>query len=138
MSNVEVQAIENIYKEKGFNLVEKIFEVIFMKARFEVRTIKSSWKPPFKKDITDEVFDVEEGEKFDKITGNGNSETVYELIRLAGNKAVVRYSKLFTLKVPNPGDKQIVLDQDKPTEMTYMWGEDGTTKKITYKGIATA
>jgi len=106
-----------------------------MKARFEVRTIKSSWKPPFKKDITDEVFDVNEGESFDKIMGNGNNEKVYELLRLGGNRATIRYSKLFTLKVPNPGDKQITLELEKPVEMTYMWGEDGTTKKITFKGL---
>jgi hypothetical protein len=105
-----------------------------MKARFEVRTIKSSWKPPFKKDITDEAFEVEEGEGFDRITGNGNDEKVYELMKLTGDRAIVKYSKLFTLKVPNPGDQQLVIEKDKPIEMTYMWGEDGTTKKITYKG----
>jgi len=106
-----------------------------MKAKFDVRTIKSSWKPPFKKEITDEAFEVEEGEEFDRVRGNGNDEVVYQLLRIAGDKAVVKYSRLFTMKVPNPGDKQIVLDKDKPMEMTYMWGEDGTTKKITYKGI---
>jgi len=106
-----------------------------MKARFEVRTIKSSWKPPFKKDITDETYEVDENAEFDQIRGNGNDEKVYQLIRIAGDRAVVKYSRLFTLKVPNPGDKQIVMDKDKPMEMTYMWGEDGVTKKITYKGI---
>ncbi|MFA6419383.1 MAG: hypothetical protein WCW13_01150 [archaeon] len=105
-----------------------------MKAKFEIRTIKSSWKPPFKKDITDEVFEVEEGEKFDRIRGNGNEESVYELLKISGDRAVVRFSKLFTLKMANPGDKQVVLERDKPVDMTYMWGEDGTTKKITYKG----
>jgi len=106
-----------------------------MKAKFEVRTIKSSWKPPFKKDITDEIFEVEEGTEFDHVRGNGNDETVYELLRIAGDRAVVRFSKLFTLKAANPGDKQIILEKDKPVDMTYMWGEDGTTKKITYKGV---
>ncbi len=106
-----------------------------MKARFEVRTIKSSWtKPSQKKDITDEIFEVEEGQEFDKVRGNGNDEAVYQLMRSAGDRVVVRYSRLFTLKTVNPGDKQIVLERDKPVEMTYMWGEDGTTKKITYKG----
>lgn len=105
-----------------------------MKLRFEVRTIKSSWKPPFKKDITDELYEVEEGEEFDKVTGNGNDEKVYQLLKAAGDRAVVKYSRLFTLKTVNPGDNQVVLERDKPIEMTYMWGEDGTTKKITYKG----
>ena len=106
-----------------------------MKAKFEVRTIKSSWKPPFKKDITDEIFEAEEGEVFDKIHANGNEDNVYTVVRLAGDKAVVRYSRFFTLKGPNPGDKQIILEKDKSIEMTYMWGEDGMTKKITYKGM---
>ncbi|MCX6803379.1 MAG: hypothetical protein NTY48_02285 [Candidatus Diapherotrites archaeon] len=109
-----------------------------MKSRFEVRTIKSSWKPPFKKDITDEIYDVEEGEEFDKVTGKGSDQTVYQLLRNAGDRAVVKYSKLFTLKTVNPGDNQIVLEKDKPVEMTYMWGEDGTTKKVTYKGTVEA
>jgi hypothetical protein len=106
-----------------------------MKAKFEVRTIKSSWKPPFKKDITDDVFTVEENEQFDRVKGNGNDENVYHLIRISGDRAIIKYSKLFTLKVPNPGDQQLILEKDKPVDMTYMWGEDGTTKKITYKGI---
>jgi len=107
-----------------------------MKARFEVRTIKSSWKPPYKKDITEEVYDVEEGEEFDKVAGRGSAETVYQLLKNSGDKVIVKYSKLFTLKTANPGDNQVVLEKDKPAEMTYMWGEDGTTKKITYKGAA--
>ncbi|MFA6268615.1 MAG: hypothetical protein WC652_02290, partial [archaeon] len=74
------------------------------------------------------------GEKFDRIRGNGNEESVYELLKISGDRAVVRFSKLFTLKMANPGDKQVVLERDKPVDMTYMWGEDGTTKKITYKG----
>ena len=107
-----------------------------MKARFEVRTIKSSWSSPSKKkDIADEVYEVEEGAEFDRIGGNGNNESVYQLMRIAGDRAVVKYSRLFTLKTVNPGDKQVVLEKDKPIEMTYMWGEDGTTKKITYKGV---
>ena len=105
-----------------------------MKAKFEVRTIKSSWKPPFKKDITDEIFEAGEGEAFDKIQANGNIDAVYTVMRVAGDRAVVKYSRFFTLKGPNPGDKQIILEKDKPVEMTYMWGEDGMTKKITYKG----
>jgi hypothetical protein len=107
-----------------------------MKARFEVRTIKAQWKPPFNKDITEEVFEVSEGENFDRIVGNGNDEQVYTLLTLNGNGATVHYSKLFTLKTGNPGNYQITLIKDAPIEMTYLWGEDGMTKKITFKGIA--
>ena len=63
-----------------------------MKARFEVRSIKSQWKPPFNKDITEEVFEVEEGENFDRIVGNGNDERVYKLIRADSGLAKVQYS----------------------------------------------
>lgn len=106
-----------------------------MKARFEIRSIKSQWKPPFKKEITDEVFEVSEGETFDRIIGNGNDESVYTLVRADANGAKVQYSKLFTLKTHNPGSYELNLVVDAPVEMTYLWGEDGITKKITFKGI---
>ncbi|MDD3083618.1 MAG: hypothetical protein PHP82_01210 [Candidatus ainarchaeum sp.] len=106
-----------------------------MKARFEIRSIKAQWKPPFKKEITDEVFDVKEEEKFDKIVGNGNNEYVFKLISINQNIAKVEYSKLFTLKTGNPGNYIINLVKDQTIDMTYLWGEDGVTKKITYRGI---
>ena len=107
-----------------------------MKAKFEVRSTKQRWKPPFTKEITDDVFEVEEGESFDSIRGNGNNEKVYTYLSNHGDKVVVKYSKLFTLKTPNPGDQKLVLNKDEPISMTYMWGEDGVSKKITYKGNA--
>ena len=107
-----------------------------MKARFEIRSIKSQWKPPFNKDITDEVFEVGEGEKFDRIIGNGNDESVFKLVSAGGNNAKVQYSKLFTLKTHNPGNYELNLVKDVPMEMTYLWGEDGITKKITFKGMS--
>jgi len=108
-----------------------------MKARFEIRSIKSQWKPPFKKEITDEVFEVGEGETFDRIIGNGNDESVYTVLSANGNIAKVQYSKLFTLKTHNPGNYALNLTVDAPIEMTYLWGEDGITKKITFKGMVT-
>ncbi|MDD4250624.1 MAG: hypothetical protein PHX27_00345 [Candidatus ainarchaeum sp.] len=105
-----------------------------MKARFEVRSIKAQWRPPFKKEITDDLFDVKEGEKFDKIIGNGNNDYVYRLISFNNNNVEIEYSKLFTLKTGNPGKYIIRIDKDETVDMTYLWGEDGVTKKITYKG----
>lgn len=107
-----------------------------MKARFEIRSIKAQWKPPFKKEITEEVFDVEQGESFDRIIGNGNDENVFNLMNAENGSAKVKYSKLFTQKNGNPGNYELVLEKDTPIEMTYLWGEDGMTKKITYKGIS--
>jgi hypothetical protein len=106
-----------------------------MRARFEVRSIKAQWKPPFKKEITDEIFDVEEGEAFDRIVGNGNDETVFKIIKISQENATVEYSKLFTLKNGNPGNYQLTLSKDETVDMTYLWGEDGVTKKITFKGL---
>jgi len=105
-----------------------------MKARFEIRSIKSQWKPPFKKEITDEVFDVSENETFDRIIGNGNDEAVFRVISVGIDNVTVEYSKLFTLKTGNPGNYKIALVKDNPVEMTYLWGEDGITKRITFKG----
>lgn len=107
-----------------------------MKARFEIRSIKAQWKPPFKKEIVDEVFDVSENEEFDRIIGNGNDENVFKLISAKSESAKIKYSKLFTQKTANPGNYELSLEKDIPVEMTYLWGEDGMTKKITYKGIA--
>ncbi len=105
-----------------------------MKAVFEVRSIKSKWKPPFTKDITDDVFEVEEGEGFDRIIGNGNDSNIYQLVKLGNGSATITYSKLFTLKTGNPGNYKITLIKDTPVSMTYLWGEDGITKTITFKG----
>ena len=106
-----------------------------MRVRFEVRSIKSQWKPPFQKEIVDDVFDVLEGEEFDRIKGNGNDEAVFKLIKIGNDSATVEYSKLFTLKAGNPGNNTVTLLKDNPAEMTYLWGEDGITKKIILKGF---
>jgi hypothetical protein len=106
-----------------------------MKARFDIKSIKAQWKPPFKKEVTEEVFDVEENEKFDKIIGNGNNEYVFKLIRFNNDFAEIEYSKLFTLKTGNPNKYIITINRDQTVDMAYLWGEDGVTKKITYKGI---
>jgi hypothetical protein len=106
-----------------------------MKARFEVRSIKAQWKPPFKKEIVDDVFDVNEGEDFDRMKGNGNDESVYTLLKINNDNVIIKYSKLFTLKTGNPGNYEIKLIKETPIDMTYLWGEDGMTKKITFKGF---
>ncbi len=106
-----------------------------MKARFEVRSIKAQWKPPFKKEITDEVFDVDMGSSFDKIIGNGNNASVFRLISYNNCSAEIEYSKLFTLKTGNPNKYVIRIEKEQTIDMAYLWGEDGVTKKITYKGI---
>ena len=107
-----------------------------MKMRFIVRSVQQEWKPPFKKDIKEDEFAVKEGEGFDQIIGNGNNTHVFKAIKLNGDSATIEYSKLFTLKTGNPGNYQVTLKKDESIAMTYLWGENGTTKTVTYKGIA--
>ena len=107
-----------------------------MKMKFIVRSVQAQWKPPFKKEIKEDEFVVKEGESFDQIVGNGNDTHVYKALKLTGDAALVEYSKLFTLKTGNPGNYQLQLRKDEPVAMTYLWGEDGVTKTITYKGIS--
>src|SRR3989344_7911550 len=111
-----------------------------MKAVFEVRTIESDWKPPFKKTNNANEYVVSEGEAFDRIMGNGNDEAVFELMESADNRMKVRYSRLFTIKEPSDRvgkDKTIWLIRGEEQPLSYLWGEKGITKKIVYKGVAT-
>lgn len=111
-----------------------------MKAIFEVKTVQSQWKPPFKKDITEKQYKASEGESFDHITANGNDEDIFQLIRVNGDRAMVRHSRVFTLK--NPAAAQVEKDRcmwltlEKGESLTYLWGEQGMTKTITYKGVS--
>ncbi len=106
-----------------------------MKAVFEVKTIKSDWAPPFKKDITTQEYEVSANEEFDRIIGNGNDSAVFRLIEAGDSKAKVQYSELFTLKTPQGQDKILILGKGEEEAMTYLWGEKGITKKIVYKGL---
>lgn len=105
-----------------------------MQAVFEVKSIESQWKPPFRKNIEEKEFVVEKGQEFDRIIGNGNNQPVFRVIELQNTRALVEYCNLFTLKTTNPGNRQIWLDMNSPVELTYLWGENGITKKITFKG----
>lgn len=111
-----------------------------MKAIFEVKTIESQWKPPFKKDITEKEYKVSEGEGFDHITANGNDEDIFQLIRVNGDRAMVRHSRVFTLKNPAAAqqdkDRCIWLAIERGESLTYLWGEKGITKTITFKGVS--
>jgi hypothetical protein len=108
-----------------------------MKAVFSVKTIEADWKPPFKKNIQTQTFDVQIGGRFDRIVGNGNDEPVFELLELNGEKAKLKYSTLFTLKNYNhTKEKVIELKIGAKEKMTYLWGEKGITKEIEFKNIA--
>ena len=110
-----------------------------MKAIFHVKTIRSDWKPPFKKHITEEEYQVAENETFDHIMGNGNDEPVFQLESIGGNRAKIRYSRAFMIKGQPEGqekDKRIWVERESPVTFSYLWGEQGMSKAVTYKGIA--
>ena len=109
-----------------------------MKMRFEVETKIQDWNHPLRKnEPTKEIFEVEEGENFDRIVGNTNDEPIFNIKKYLGNRVLLGYSRLFTLKTFNNGNQMVDLFMDQPVALTYLWGENGITKKITYKGAIT-
>ena len=111
-----------------------------MKANFNVKTVKTDWKPPFRKEATEEEYSVSEDEVFDKIVGNGNDEPIFQLESIGGARTKLKYSRMFMLKGQPEGqerDKRVWLERDTPVTFTYLWGEHGMSKIVTYKGIAT-
>lgn len=110
-----------------------------MKAIFEVKTIISEWQPPFTKNIETIEFEASQNEEFDRIQGNGNNEPVFKVLELDGDKAKLQFSSLFSVKEPKEGTgKEKIINVSKGSEeaLSYLWGEKGITKKITYKGLA--
>lgn len=111
-----------------------------MKAVFEVKTIESDWKPPFKKNITDKEYKVSEGEGFDRIKGNGNDENAFIVEKIKGDQVLIHYSRLVTPKEPHQAkldkDRGLWLHLEESQNLTYLWGEKGVTKTITYKGVS--
>ncbi len=102
---------------------------------FVVKSIKSQWKPPFKKDIQEKEHTVYDGQSFEEFNEkNKKNETVFKLIKTEEEKALIEYHDEFTLKgASNPKNKQIWLQKGKPISITFLWGEDGITKTITLK-----
>jgi len=109
-----------------------------MKAVFEVRTIEADWAPPFRRGVKTEEFTASKSEDFDRITGNGNDEPVFQLLEIGNERAKVKFSRLFTIKssVDQEKNKEMWLSKGHEQTITYLWGERGITKKIVYKGIA--
>ncbi|MEM4262090.1 MAG: hypothetical protein QXZ13_00450 [Candidatus Diapherotrites archaeon] len=112
-----------------------------MKAIFEVMTIETDWKPPFKKNIYNKEYEAKEQEGFDRIKGNGNDEDAFIVEKISHNKTLIKYSRLITLKDPTKAklekERRIWLDIGENQQFTYLWGEKGITKTLTYKAITT-
>ncbi len=112
-----------------------------MKAIFEVMTIETDWKPPFKKNVYQKEFEAKEQEGFDRIKGNGNDEDAFKVEKISHNKVLLKYSRLITIKDPTKAkiekERKIWLEINENQKFSYLWGEKGITKTITYKGITT-
>ncbi len=109
-----------------------------MKALFEVKTIEAEWKPPFKKNVYIEEFTASQNDGFDRITRNGNDEPIFRVLELSGSTATIKFSPLFTIKEKKDShgkDKTMTMTRGEEEILSYLWGERGLTKKITYKGI---
>jgi len=107
-----------------------------MKAVFEVKTIESEWKPPFRKKAETEEFMALENDGFDTIRANGHNEEIFTLVQMKGDKVQLKYSRVFTLKgYEQPQDRSFWLFRGEEKTLTYLWGEKGITKKITFKGM---
>jgi hypothetical protein len=111
-----------------------------MTSIFEVETIISKWAPPFTKENTTQVFNVKKGELFDLETHM--KEETFMLKEENGDAAIVEYDRRF---IPKKGiysanfdvlaPQTMRLHQGKAVEFSFMWGEIGITKKITYQGM---
>jgi hypothetical protein len=104
------------------------------KALFLLQTIINPWSPPFKKRVEAKEVWIEEGGSFDsmeKVDGN-----IFRLLKCDSDKCLVRFSEKFTLKGhEHPRSREVWIGK-KPVDFTYLWGNEGTTKRLSVKSIA--
>ncbi len=107
---------------------------------FEVETIESKWVPPFDKKNSSNIYYVKEGELFD--LEEHINEDVFMLDSLAGDVAIIKYDRRFIVKkgiysanLDVLGPQTLKLHISKPVELSFMWGNFGITKKITFQGV---
>lgn len=111
-----------------------------MASIFEVETIITKWSPPFDKQVRTDVFNVEKGKSFDIEDALRND--VFTFVESEGNSVIMKYDPRFVPKKGIfKGNSDIVAPQTirlhlgKPVEFSFMWGNFGVTKKITYQGV---
>ena len=92
------------------------------------------WEPPFNTTVENQEIRISEGENFDRM--HRPKEHVFKLIKCDGNKALVEFNHLFTLKGHlHPSNRQIWVGQLEDVNFTYLWGNDGITKSLRLKEI---
>jgi len=105
-----------------------------MKALFEVKDIEQDWRPPFEKKMGEKSFHVGESESFDRFDGLGSD--IFTLVKLAGDTAIIKYHNQFTLKgYEQPREKMVKLEKGGEASFSFLWGKNGLTKKLCFKGF---
>ena len=106
-----------------------------MKAVFEVKHIEADWQPPFRKLIQTMECVVDENEQFEPMGKENERGHVFKLIKCDGNKALVEFSHVYTLKGHvHPRNRQIWVGHE-PISFTYLWGKNGITKSVRLREI---
>lgn len=63
-------------------------------------------------------------------------QPVFRLIKSEPSRALVEYHREFTLKgYEQPANRRTWIEKDQFREFSHLWGENGTTKKLIYKGL---
>lgn len=107
---------------------------------FEIKNIKQQWQPPFQKSVETEEVRVSVGRKFGKLERFGKNSVgldgfAFTLIEANSDHVVIEYDYELTVKdYKTPQNRRVSIKQNESESFSYLWGEDGTTKRITYKG----
>ena len=104
-----------------------------MQAVIEVESLQQDWKPPFSKKTETKSFTVKEGEVLERLK-DGNPLFTVESIQ--GDKVLLQYSRLYSLKgYEHPTERKLWLSLHSPVKFSSLWADNGTTKKVTLRGL---
>ncbi len=105
-----------------------------MQATFEITEVNQPWRPPFEKTVSNKEFRVRANEGFDSTADS--KEPVFKLVQILGDKALIEYRRDYTPKgYEQPQARQFWFKIGETREFSHLWGENGTTKKLTFKGM---
>lgn len=106
-----------------------------MPALFEVELLLQHWGPPFEKKKETSEFRVSETNSFDFVSDR-KQEKLFKLVKYTPERALIEYNRLYTLKgYEQPFNRRVWIENGKSVQFSYLWGEHGITKKVSYKGI---
>ena len=107
-----------------------------MKAVFEVTSITASWKPPFDKKKEINEYEVGSGQSFEEVRMNGVDGNVFSLKEIKNGKFLIEYDGHFMRKdQPNARTKELWVEEGNKYEFSFLWGDNGVTKKLSLKKV---